>query len=417
DRKPMTGSDDWKAGTLPPRRIFSQETESALMLPDYGTNGLLRLVQTVHAAAGVRRACETLTAAPLYARLREARSIVFLLIDGMGLRQLQRHVSDGVMHTHLHASLSAVFPSTTASSITTWMTGQPPAEHGLTGWHVRLPDSQRIVAPLPFRERGSGRALESLGIGTDAVFGAASAFAEARVRVDVLQPRHLVDTTYTRFHTGAAYVHGFDNLSDLSRRALDLLRRERPALMYMYWPEFDARSHRHGWQSQQAGAELRRLDSMLETFLDQACAAGAAVLVSADHGFIDVPEGRCLWLEDHPRLRETLVAPLCGEPRTVYCYVEPTREAEFRAYVDEQLGHACSRHASDELIEQGWFGSGAAARLRGRVGDQVLMMREDYMLRDRVSGERPHTMHGIHGGSSEQEMRIPLILKLPAAGG
>ena len=53
------------------------------------------------------------------------------------------------------------------------------------------------------------------------------------------------------------------------------------------------------------------------------------VIVTADHGIIDTARDRVIDLEDHPQLAETLVLPLCGEPRVAYCYVRPDRRRDF----------------------------------------------------------------------------------------
>jgi hypothetical protein len=37
-------------------------------------------------------------------------------------------------------------------------------------------------------------------------------------------------------------------------------------------------------------------------------------------------------------------------------------------------------------------------------------MADDWTLRDRVLGERRHPQIGAHGGTTEAEMRVPLIV-------
>ena len=58
------------------------------------------------------------------------------------------------LRRHRIGSLSSVFPSTTASAITTFMTGLPPSQHALTGWHVQLDEIDEMLAILPMTVRG-----------------------------------------------------------------------------------------------------------------------------------------------------------------------------------------------------------------------------------------------------------------------
>ena len=48
-----------------------------------------------------------------------------------------------------------------------------------------------------------------------------------------------------------------------------------------------------------------------------------------------------------------------------------------------------------------------------RLGDYTLQMRERYTIRDRVSGERDVSMHGMHGGITTAEQHVPLAVAGP----
>ena len=66
---------------------------------------------------------------------------------------------------------------------------------------------------------------------------------------------------------------------------------------------------------------------------------------------------------------------------------------------------------SRELVREGWFGGGAPhARFAERVGDVTLMMRDRYAVKDWIAGEPRHLHIGNHGGTSEDEMMIPLMV-------
>ena len=73
-----------------------------------------------------------------------------------------RHCS--ALRAHLRGSLTSVFPSTTATAITTFLTGLAPAQHALTGWHMWFAEQATVGAILPFRTRVSDRPLTALGI-------------------------------------------------------------------------------------------------------------------------------------------------------------------------------------------------------------------------------------------------------------
>jgi hypothetical protein len=66
---------------------------------------------------------------------------------------------------------------------------------------------------------------------------------------------------------------------------------------------------------------------------------------------------------------------------------------------------------SGELAEEGWFGDGEAhPRFAERIGDVALVMRAHHTVKDWIAGEPRHLHIGNHGGTSEEEMTIPLVL-------
>ncbi|MGD2083655.1 MAG: phosphodiesterase, partial [Chromatiales bacterium] len=121
-------------------------------------------------------------------------------------------------------------------------------------------------------------------------------------------------------------------------------------------------------------------------------------------------EGDRVLLEDHPELGETLLLPLCGEPRAAYCYVRAGATSDFESYVREELGHCVDLRHSGDILDAGLFGMGSPhPRLAQRIGDFTLLMRDHYVIKDWLPFERRYEQIGVHGGLSADEMYVPLI--------
>jgi hypothetical protein len=66
---------------------------------------------------------------------------------------------------------------------------------------------------------------------------------------------------------------------------------------------------------------------------------------------------------------------------------------------------------SAELAAEGWFGPGEPhPRLAERIGDVALVMNGRTTVKDWTPGEPRHRHVGHHGGTSDDEMLIPLIV-------
>jgi hypothetical protein len=194
----------------------------------------------------------------------------------------------------------------------------------------------------------------------------------------------------------------------------DLLRESLtgpPRLHLAYWAEYDGICHQQGAGSPAAEALLRRFDAQLGSFLQSIAGKNVAVILTADHGMLDTDREHVVDLDDHLELKADLTLPLCGEPRTAFCYVHAERREHFVKYVTERLNHCCELIPSSRLVAEGWFGIGPAhPELLHRVGDYGLLMKDRYVITERLPGERPFSQVGVHGGVTSVELHVPLVV-------
>lgn len=380
--------------------------------PDYEGGSIVNLMRSLGDA------CD---APPLpYAPLREskvslrstARNIVLLVIDGLGYNYLHRHGAGGHLQRHLRACLTSVFPSTTASAVTTYLSGLAPQQHALTGWHMYFSELDAIAAVLPLRPRGDGAFDAPPGTLSRRLFGHAPFTERIGRRSVVISPQDIADSEFNLYHSGRAAVRGYKTLADLFGQTAAAIRESvEPSYLYAYYPKLDALAHLHGVGSAQVASRFAAFDQAFGAFLAAIAGSDTLVLACADHGFIDSPPEHRIDLAQHPDLAATLARPLCGERRVAYCYVRPGQAARFEDYVSTQFGHCLDAFPSRRLIGQGWFGPGEAdQRLAARVGDYTLVMREDWTLLDWIEGEKRHRQIGVHGGCSADEMLVPLMI-------
>jgi predicted AlkP superfamily pyrophosphatase or phosphodiesterase len=385
------------------------------ILPDYDGGSIVNLMTTIAAAFGARDGPYPRLRNPdLAAALRDRDRVVLIVVDGLGASHLARY-KDSALHRHLHRPLTSVFPSTTATAITTFLTGLAPAQHGITGWHMYFPEIAAVGAVLPFRTRRTDQPLTLLGLDTALVFDHRPVFDHLPVRSFVVSPGRIVDSEFNRAHSGAAQRIGYSSVEQLFDSILNCLRTTRqPSYTYAYYADFDSIAHQHGVGSPQADFVLRRFDTAFSAFLRAAAGLDATVLVTADHGFVDSPPDRLIELQDHQLLEAMLRLPLCGERRATYCYVRPGETHEFEDYVRRAFSEQAWVYRSETLIEQGWFGPGEPhPQLKDRVGDYTLVMKDNWTIKDWLPGEKRYRQIGVHGGVSADEMIVPLVVAQP----
>lgn len=382
-----------------------------MALPDYCGGGFVNLIASLAAAGGAAPRHPTLALLPP-AELAGAHNIVFWIVDGLGDNYLSAHRPAGQFARRRRGAISAVFPTTTASAITTSFTGATPAEHGLTGWFTYFSAAGCVAAPLPFRSRGDNLPLAARGVSHEHLFTEPPLFDALTRRAIVVSARSIVNSDYNLHHSGNAERRAYDDLDGLVNEVAAAVRSgpERK-FIYAYWPEFDTQSHRHGVASEQARIEFERVDDAFAALLDRLAGTETAVVVTADHGFMDSPPADLLMLEDGPGLAGLLKLPLCGERRVAFCHVQDGRVAEFAARARDWLAGRGEVRASRELLDEGWFGPGRAHPLLAeRIGELTLVMNGRYTIKDWTPGESRHLHLGNHGGATDDELLIPLVV-------
>jgi hypothetical protein len=375
------------------------------MRPDYAGGSLVNLVASVVAARGGEPLHEPLKKFQLPAN---ATNLVLLIIDGLGDNYLQRR-GDSELGKRRRGSMTSVFPSTTASAITTSYTGRTPLEHGLTGWFTYFGEAGCVSAALPFRSRGDMALLSARGVTPEQVYTVPSLFSAMPVRSVVVSYRDIIDSHYNSIHCRGAERLPYDNANEFVAQVERAVKSgpERK-FVYAYWPHYDQVSHRFGSQSEQAAAEFAAIDAAFGELARRLAGTDTIIVATADHGFIDAPTHECI---DFPAaLSPMLRFPLCGERRVAYCHVHSPREFMERAR--ECFDGKADVMPSSQLVDEGWLGPGTPhPRLKERIGDVAIVMRERYTVKDWVAGEARWLHIGNHGGTHEDEMLIPLILE------
>ncbi|MDW7773596.1 MAG: alkaline phosphatase family protein [Desulfobulbaceae bacterium] len=351
--------------------------------------------------------------APL-AELREisfsGRPIVLLVIDGLGDIFLQNH-PDSFLYRQRRGRLSSVFPPTTATAVTSLFTGVAPQQHAITGWHTYFRELGTVATVLPFMPRYGGAGFSEAGISSSHFIDHGSLLDTLDVPSHVVLPHHLMNSDYSRTLSGRALRHGYDGLVEMMLCIETLAEEESRSLIIAYWPYLDSLAHSRGIGSMEAAAHFAELDTACRDSLAALAGRGASVIISSDHGLIDTSGEHTIYLDEHPELAALLTLPLCGEPRCAFCYVRSDSSGEFEKYLAERLDHACELRKSRDLIGEGYFGRGkASARLAERVGEYTIVMRENYIIRDLLLNEKKFQHKGVHGGMTQEEMYVPLIV-------
>lgn len=340
--------------------------------------------------------------------LAAARSAVVVLVDGLGAANLAARRGHARTLSGAFGKrdvVRTVFPSTTAAAIATFATGASPGEHGLVAYRTLVPDTDRLENQLNAWDHGG---LPEGWQRRQPLFESARAAGLQPFTVGA--PRY-ADSGFTRAVLRGADYRAASTIEARFETALDLVTGVDGALVYLYIPELDQLAHAHGWESDRWMAALEQVDAAVATFTRR-MPRGTGLLVTADHGVLDVPEHRHVHIDAHAGLVDG-VRHVAGEPRCLGLFFESGLSADARRSLVERWREAEGARAwvltRDEAVDAGLFGSVDEA-VRPRIADLLVAARSGIAYYDtREPDRKAERMIGQHGSLTDEETRVPLL--------
>ncbi len=383
-----------------------------LIRPSDRTPNLVHLVRALAHLTGADGMQAHPVAQRLAGEIGPAEHLVFVLLDGLGMNLHRRLPPESFLARHFRQELISTCPSTTACALTSVATGEYASRHGVTGWFTYLPTLGISIATLPFVERITGLPLAQRGIRPEDVVPVGPLIPHMTHEPLTCVPANLANTTYNLFTRGGTPGCGYQSIQDAMERVIERVRvAEKPTYTHLYLPEVDTACHRWGVEHPEVFALIAGIDAALER-LSAGLGGRARIVVSADHGLIDVaPENQTLLMAGDPLL-ESLAVPPSGDARMPIFHVRDGKGAAFGEMFRERFGEKFILVGIDEAEDLEMFGPAPLSQTaRQRFGDFVAFPYRPASLSYHPLNKPPgHLYRAVHAGLSPQEMQIPLVV-------
>lgn len=365
--------------------------------PRYGTGSLAELLPSAIAAVGGPGWENVLD-------LPAMDSYVVFLVDGLGELLLAEHAEHAPYLARLRGrQLTSGVPSTTATSLTSLGTGLPPGSHGVVGFTSRIPGTNRLLEALRWDKHIDPREWQR----HETAFGRARA---SGVTATVVSKRVFEGTGLTEAsQRGAAYV-GADTAEERITGAVRAASENR-SISYLYEGELDATGHRYGCTSWAWKEQLAMIDGFAAR-LREALPDQTGLIITGDHGMVDVHEDNRLDVDAEPSLMEG-VSLFGGEARFRHLYCDNGAVDDVVAGWTQRLGGDAFVLTRDQAIDEGWFGS-VDSQVRLRLGDVMVASLGDLAIMSTSRFPYEATLIGLHGSLTEPEMVVPLLVDINA---
>ena len=326
---------------------------------------------------------------------------VLILIDGMGQDAIDKYGDQFPIFDELKQvkKLYTNFPSTTATSLSTLGTGVLPGVHGMLGYTVRVPRSDnRLLNALKWDERVDPVMWQKV----PTLFERA---VLAGVSVTHVAAKRYEGSGFTQAALrGAKYVgaNGVDEMATAVSAAL----KPQPSFVYTYLNTLDSAGHSDGVGSDKWLTALQQVSEFI-TKVKQLAPTGTRIWVTSDHGMVNSTEQVILGQDNKLLENVTLIG---GEPRARHIYIKEGAESETIIQWQEFFGSKARILSKDTAIKDGLFGPVVSEDSHDRLGDLIAIANNDLILVDPARVSEESSMVGHHGGVTDIEVEIPLLL-------
>ena len=378
------------------------------LVPLYGRSALSDLTPSLLAALGLRGQPNPLAIAPV-------ANACLLLVDGLGWDLVGRNRKHAPFLAKLAdegSSISAGFPSSTAVSIASLGTGKTPGEHGIVGYTMSVPGHDRAMNNLRWSLHGPGPHvdLRSIVVPEDLQPDPTSfqLAEEGGVNAYTVGPREHMTSGLTRAALrGARYRPAF-SMGDLAAETVAALRAPGRSFVYAYHPDLDLTGHVRGVDSHAWRLQLGLVDQ-LATALAERLPPDSALVITGDHGMVDVAPDDRIDFDREPALRHG-VRLLGGEPRARHVYTREGAAAEVFAAWSERLGDRMWVVLREDAIERGWFGPTVTDAARSRIGDVIAAAHGPVGVIQPSVLSIEALLVGHHGSLTPAEQLVPFLV-------
>lgn len=353
------------------------------------------------------------------------RHVILLVVDGLGRHNLDDHLELApTLASAPGVTVDAPFPATTATSLSCIGTGRAPGDHGITGFSLAPPGHDRALVTLTWTwdHQASGEDATDT-VPPERLQPDPTVFDLARGRgvrpVTVLRPE-FHRSGLTRAGLRGGDLVAASDLDTTLAACLDAVGGTAggagglagadgtPTLVYAHHGDLDALGHLAAPGSEAWCAELTRIDAALAAARDR-LPSDTALVVTADHGMVHVPDEDLVELADRPDLLDG-VRVLTGDSRARQLHVADGAAADVLAAWREEVGDLGLVVGRQEAIDAGWFGPVTRDEVRATIGDVVAVADGSVAWVHRDADLFGGRLPGLHAGLTRREIEVPALV-------
>ncbi|ARM74617.1 alkaline phosphatase family protein [Acidianus manzaensis] len=361
-----------------------------MIIPDYEKDTLYNLSSSILNNYGINTEDSFMTF--------QNKKLILVLVDGLGWNILQKIKTDE-LNMNKVIKMHTVFPSTTATALTTLMTAKTPAEHKVLGYTTYIKEIGIINAlkyTLPQSSevdllKKSGKSMQEIlnlkNIGKQIK---EKGYKTTSILPNCISRTEFSKTLYSNIDEYRTLWEAFHRIKMYAEKGTDFIT--------LYIPDVDLTAHRFGPYAEPTINASKDILSMIIKYSPK----DYNIVITADHGFIQTD--KAIFLDENQDFKDVIEMPPFGDARAIF--MKTRKDAK----ILEEKFENFKVYSSDEIIKEGLLSK--KEEEKGLIPDYVGIPLDrkvyPYRFKGTYAGHKGH-----HGALLEEEIEIPLIILNP----
>ena len=314
---------------------------------------------------------------------KKYKRVVLLLLDGLGVNVLNDNIPNGILAKHYFSKVNCVFPSTTAASTTSIISGLTPLESGWTGWENYVSELNRDIVLFTGENYYT---KEKTGVTGYDLMPYEPFYSDMNIK-------------------GINILPDFNNneaLKDILRRSLANLNGE--CYQYVYYTYPDTLMHIYGEDTIEIKDILNSIENDIEDYVNK-LPKDTILIVTSDHGHINT---KSLNLYLNNRIMSLLERKPSNDARALVFKVSSDNKERFVKEFNNFYGSIYDLYESRNALA--FFGNNndrINPRIKDFLGDYIAIGKSNYYFNYSNSN---HIFKSHHAGMTKEEMEVPIIV-------
>lgn len=315
---------------------------------------------------------------------KKYKRVILLLLDGLGCNVLNDNIPNGILKNHYFNKVNCVFPSTTAASTTSIISGLTPLESGWTGWENYISELNRDIV----------------------LFTGENYYTKEKTGVtgyDLMPYKPFYnDMNINAMNIFPDFNNPNESLRNILKRSLSSLTDE--CYQYVYYTNPDTFMHIYGEDTIEIKELLKSIENDIEEYVNK-LPADTLLIITGDHGHINT---KPINLYKNNRIMSLLERKPSNDARCLAFKVSNENKSKFISEFNNFYGDIYDLYESNSILK--FFGNindKINQRIKDFLADYIAIAKSNYYFNYSNSN---HIFKSHHAGMTKEEMEVPIIV-------